>query len=107
MKKNWLLMLLMCAIMGAFTACSSDDESTEGQSPVSGVSVPSTGKVGNEVVIQGSGFTGSGIVLYLEDSSDVRTQMSATFTNSGASFTVPMTVAAGTYSVVLVQNGKD
>lgn len=39
MKKIWLLMLMVCTVIGTFTACSSDDDGDPTpQLPVSGVS---------------------------------------------------------------------
>ena len=58
MKKIWFMMLMMCAV-GAFMACSSDEDENAQSNPVSGVSVPATGKIGNEVIIRGTGFTAS------------------------------------------------
>ena len=42
MKKIWLLMLMVCTVIGTFTACSSDDDGDPTpQLPVSGVSTVS------------------------------------------------------------------
>ncbi len=105
MKKIWFMMLMMCAV-SAFTACS-DDEENEVINPVTGVSVPATGKIGNEVIIRGTGFTASGIAIYLENASKDRFKMEASFNNAGASFTVPYTLSVGPHSVLLTQNEEE
>lgn len=106
MKKIWFMMLMICAV-GAFMACSSDDDEQMVVNPVSGVSVPATGKIGNEVIIRGTGFTASDISIYLENTEKDRFKMEASFNNAGASFSVPFTVAVGAYSVVLVQGTSE
>lgn len=106
MKKIWFMMLMICAV-GVFMACSSDDDEQMVVNPVSGVSVPATGKIGNEVIIRGTGFTASDISIYLENTEKDRFKMEASFNNAGASFSVPFTVAVGTYSVVLVQGTSE
>lgn len=106
MKKIWFMMLMICAV-GVFMACSSDDDENMVVNPVSGVSVPATGKIGNEVIIRGTGFTASDIAIYLENAEKDRFKMEASFNNAGASFSVPFTVAVGTYSVVLVQGTSE
>lgn len=97
----------MCAAMFTFTACSSDDGGDGAQNPVSSVTVPSTAKVGSSMTIQGTGFDASGIALYLVDAAGTKTQLSGKFLSSGATITVPMTLATGSYSVVLSQGGND
>ena len=80
MKKIWLLMLMVCTVIGTFTACSSDDDGDPTpQLPVSAVSIPATAEVGGEVIIRGTGFTASGISLYLENSSKEKTAIDAAF----------------------------
>ena len=106
MKKIWFLMLMMCAV-SVFTACSDDDGENEVPNPVIGAKVPSTGKIGDEVIIQGTGFTASDLAIYLENSSQDRFKMNASFNNAGASFNVPLTLTVGTYSVILVQNTEE
>ncbi|WP_455970943.1 hypothetical protein [Bacteroides congonensis] len=106
MKKIWFMMLMICAV-GVFMACSNDDDENMVVNPVSGVSVPATGKIGNEVIIRGTGFTASDIAIYLENTEKDRFKMEASFNNAGASFSVPFTVAVGTYSVVLVQGTSE
>lgn len=106
MKKIWFMMLMICAV-GVFMACSSDDDENMVVNPVSGVSVPATGKIGNEVIIRGTGFTASDIAIYLENAEKDRFKMEASFNNAGASFSVPFTIAVGTYSVVLVQGTSE
>lgn len=106
MKKILFMMLMICAV-GVFMACSSDDDENAVVNPVSGVSVPATGKIGNEVIIRGTGFTASDISIYLENAEKDRFKMEASFNNAGASFSVPFTVVVGTYSVVLVQGTSE
>ena len=108
MKKIWLLMLMVCTVIGTFTACSSDDDGDPTpQLPVSGVSIPATAEVGGEVIIRGTGFTASGISLYLENSSKEKTAIDAAFSNAGVTFTVPMSLVAGVYNVILTQSGNE
>lgn len=108
MKKIWLLMLMVCTVIGTFTACSSDDDGdSTPQLPVSGVNIPTSAAVGSEVIIRGSGFAASGVNLYLENSSKERTKMDAAFSNSGVTFTVPMTLVSGVYNVILTQSGNE
>ncbi|WP_373149469.1 hypothetical protein [Bacteroides finegoldii] len=108
MKKIWLLMLMVCTVIGTFTACSSDDDGDPTpQLPVSGVSIPATAEVGGEVIIRGTGFTASGISLYLENSSKEKTAINAAFSNAGVTFTVPMSLVAGVYNVILTQSGNE
>lgn len=108
MKKIWLLMLMVCTVIGTFTACSSDDDGDlTPQLPVSGVSIPATAEVGGEVIIRGTGFTASGISLYLENSSKEKTAIDAAFSNAGVTFTVPMSLVAGVYNVILTQSGNE
>ena len=108
MRKIWLLMLMACTVMCTFTACSSDDEGdSTSQLPVSGVNIPTSAAVGSEVIIRGFGFTASGVNLYLENASKERTKMDAAFSNSGVTFTVPMTLVSGVYNVILTQSGNE
>ncbi|EKJ89701.1 hypothetical protein QR305_03612 [Bacteroides finegoldii] len=108
MRKIWLLMLMACTVMCTFTACSSDDEDdSTSQLPVSGVNIPTSAAVGSEVIIRGSGFTASGVNLYLENASKERTKMDAAFSSSGVTFTVPMTLVSGVYNVILTQSGNE
>lgn len=108
MRKIWLLMLMVCTVMCTFTACSSDDEGdSTPQLPVSGVNIPTSAAVGSEVILRGSGFTASGVNLYLENASKERTKMDAAFSNSGVTFTVPMTLVSGVYNVILTQSGNE
>lgn len=45
-------MLMVCTVIGTFTACSSDDDGDPTpQLPVSGVSIPATAEVGGEVIL--------------------------------------------------------
>ena len=108
MKKIWLLMLMVCTVIGTFTACSSDDDGDPTpQLPVSAVSIPATAEVGGEVIIRGTGFTASGISLYLENSSKEKTAIDAAFSDAGVTFTVPMSLVAGVYNVILTQSGNE
>ena len=101
-------MLMVCTVIGTFTACSSDDDGDlTPQLPVSGVSIPATAEVGGEVIIRGTGFTASGISLYLENSSKEKTAIDAAFSNAGVTFTVPMSLVAGVYNVILTQSGNE
>lgn len=104
MKK---ILSVLCMILGIgllATSCSSDDK--EGvQSPITGLSIPASAEIGSSVTIQGSGFTADA-KFYLEGTDSKRTEATAETSDAGAVMTIPMTVTAGNYKVILLQNGE-
>jgi len=103
MKKLISMMLMLCAIV-TFSACSSSDDDGP-TNPVSNVTVPSSAKIGSEVLLQGSGFA-AGQTLYLQPESGNSVDVNAKMSSNGATFTVPYTMSEGKVSVVL-KNGGD
>ncbi len=105
MKKIWFLMLMMCAV-SVFTACSDDEGENEVVNPISNPSVPAEAEIGTEVLVRGTGFDASLARLSLKDANDVETTLTdLSFTASGVSFTIPMSLVAGDYTLFLTQNG--
>lgn len=105
MKKIWFMLLLLCTA-GAFTACSDDDEAPAPTNPIKNCSVPTTAAIGSEVIVSGEGFKAAIAQLSLKDEEGTETGVqNPTFTASGAVFTVPMSLTAGDYTLVLKQNG--
>lgn len=105
MKKLISMMLMLCAII-TFSACSSDDDNTP-TSPISGVVVPSSAKIGSEVTLQGKGFA-NGQTLWLRNANNQGdfAQLDAKFTSNGATFTIPYSCTEGSYQVVLEANNS-
>lgn len=108
MKKLCYLMLLMICTIGAFTACSEEnDDNAPAGNPVTNVRIPATATIGQELLITGEGFDSSIAKLSLKDQSGKETALSGvSFSASGASVTLPYSLTAGTYTVVLSQNGN-
>lgn len=106
MKKIWFLMLMMCAV-SVFTACSDDDGETEAVNPISNYSVPAEAEIGEEITVKGTGFDASLAKLSLRDENNEETVLTEnlSFTTSGVSFTIPMSLVAGDYTLFLTQNG--
>lgn len=109
MKKLWLMLLIGCTV-GAFSACSDDDnETTPGggdKNPISNFSVQSPAEIGGTLQITGTGFDASTAKIYLKSAAGVETAVeNPQFSASGVECTVPSTLAAGTYTVLVVQNG--
>lgn len=107
MKKLYYLMLMVCTVF-AFTACSDDDDDGNGdnppQNPVTEYSVPVQGEIGGSVTIKGKGYTAESKIFL----KDTKTEVEATVTARTAVdlvFTVPGTLTAGNYTVVLNQAG--
>ena len=105
MKKIWFMMLMMCAV-GVFMACSSDDDENPQSNPITNCSVPVEAEIGTEVLVRGTGFDASLAKLSLKGADNVEIAIAnPTFSASGVSFTIPMSVQAGDYTLVLSQNG--
>lgn len=104
MKK---ILSVLCLILGIglFTACSGNEDNASPQNPVTNVSMPKSAEIGATVTIQGTGFTPDAR-FYLEDTQKKRTEVAAEISDAGAVLTIPMTVTAGNYNVVLLQNGE-
>ncbi len=107
MKKICFMMLaLMMCMVCTLTACSDDDGDKTPVNPISNCSVPSTAEIGTEVLVRGTGFDASTAKLQLRDANGTETAVAdPSFTSSGATFTVPMPLKAGDYTLVLYQNG--
>lgn len=107
MRKLCYFMLMMIYAITAFTACSSDnDDNAPVTNPVTNVRVPSSATIGQELLITGEGFDSSIAKLSLKDQSGKETTLSnVSYTASGATVTLPYSLTAGTYTVVLNQNG--
>lgn len=105
MKKIWFMMLMICAV-GVFMACSSDDDENPQSNPITNCSVPVEAEIGTEVLVRGTGFDASLAKLSLKGADNVETAIAnPTFSASGVSFIIPMSVQAGDYTLVLSQNG--
>lgn len=105
MKKIWFMMLMICAV-GVFMACSNDDDENPQSNPITNCSVPAEAEIGTEVLVRGTGFDASLAKLSLKGADNVEIAIAnPTFSASGVSFTIPMSVQAGDYTLVLSQNG--
>lgn len=103
MKKVYYMLLMICTIC-AFTACSDDDKDTP-QSPITNPVVPQTAAVGEEITISGIGFT-TNSKLFLKGSDAQMTALPVkSASETGIVVTVPGTLAAGTYKVIIQQGG--
>lgn len=106
MKKLYYLLLMVCTVF-AFTACSDDDDGNGDnppKNPVTEYSVPAQGEIGGPVTIKGKGYTAESKIFL----KNTKTEVEATVTARTAVdlvFTVPVTLTAGTYTVVLNQAG--
>lgn len=104
MKKVWFMMLMICAV-SAFTACSDDDDKTP-VNPITNCSVPAEAEIGTEVLVRGTGFDASLAHLFLKDADNTETEITnPSFSTSGVSFVVPMSLQAGDYTLILSQAG--
>lgn len=79
-------------------------EVTPPDMPVSGIKIPRGANQGEEVAIDGIGFE-EGCVAVLVDSEGNEYELDTQFTNSGISIMLPDDLAAGDYTVYLIQNG--
>lgn len=98
-------MLLIGCTAGAFTACSDGDDDQKPSCPITEYTVPSTAEIGGFYTVTGKGFEASA-QLFLRNASG--TEIAAadqTVTAAGIECTVPSTLTAGVYTVVVKQNG--
>lgn len=103
MKKVYYMLLMICTIC-AFSACSDDDKETP-QSPITNPVVPQIAAVGEEITISGIGFT-TNSKLFLKGSDAQMTALPVkSASETGIVVTVPGTLAAGTYKVIIQQGG--
>lgn len=105
MKKLWLMLLIGCTA-GAFTACSDGDDDQKPSCPITEYTVPSTAEIGGFYTVTGKGFEASA-QLFLRNASGTETAAEdQTVTAAGIECTVPSTLTAGVYTVVVKQNGQ-
>ena len=105
MKKLWLMLLIGCTA-GAFTACSDGDDDQKPSCPITEYTVPSTAEIGGFYTVTGKGFEASA-QLFLRNASGTETAAAdQTVTAAGIECTVPSTLTAGVYTVVVKQNGS-
>ena len=105
MKKLWLMLLIGCTA-GAFTACSDGDDDQKPSCPITEYTVPSTAEIGGFYTVTGKGFEASA-QLFLRNASGTETAAEdQTVTAAGIECTVPSTLTAGVYTVVVKQNGS-
>lgn len=106
MKKLYYLLLMVCTVF-AFTACSDDDDGNGDnppKNPVTEYSVPAQGEIGGPVTIKGKGYTAESKIFLKNTKTEVEATVTA-HTAVDLVFTVPVTLTAGTYTVVLNQAG--
>lgn len=106
MKKLFSMLMMLCAII-TFSACSSDDDGPTNECPISDVVVPSSAKIGSEVIVQGKGFTSSQkfFLSYTGTSYAPVELTDARVTSSGLTFTVPYTASEGATVALSVDDG--
>lgn len=99
-------MLLIGCTAGAFTACSDGDDDQKPSCPITEYTVPSTAEIGGFYTVTGKGFEASA-QLFLRNASGTETAAAdQTVTATGIECTVPSTLTAGVYTVVVKQNGS-
>jgi len=105
MKKLWYLLLAVCTV-GAFAACSDDEDNTPApSSPITECVVPATAEIGGTLAVTGKGFEASSS-LYLRDEAGKDTALEdQKLTETGFEGTVPATLTPAAYTVMLKQNG--
>ena len=107
MKKMYLLLLVLCQVW-TFTACSDDDKEDvkKPQMPITNLSVAAEAFIGEDLNILGTGFTET-TELYLKNTKEVKTKLVIKErTASGLVVTIPATLEAGTYKLVLKQGDE-
>lgn len=103
MKKIWM-MLLMISTVFAFSACSDDDDDKVPVNPVPGATINSPVEIGETLQVKGTGFV-EGAQFYFTDGEWKSEAFKAAVNASGASFTVPLSMKPGEYTLVLKQDG--
>lgn len=103
MKKVYFILMLICTI-GAFSACSDDDD--EIQNPVTNPQVQQQVEIGQDFTITGTGFTADS-KIFLRDNDGKSTALPVkNVSGTEIVVSVPATMAAGVYKVILQQNGE-
>lgn len=104
MKKICYLLCMICTL-GAFNACSDDDDNMDPSVPVTEIVVPAKVQAGSELIIAGNGFAKDCKIIL---KNDVQSQELTVAERLSASIacTVPTTLAPGEYTVILVQAGE-
>lgn len=104
MKNFYLLLVMICSIC-AFTACSDDKDDPTPTCPVTGYSVPATAVAGSTISIPGTGYV-AGAQIILKNSQNLETLASNIEVSATAiGMTIPSSLAAGSYKVILRQSG--
>lgn len=105
MKKLWLMLLIGCTA-GAFSACSDKEDNPKPQNPITEYTVPSTAEIGGFYTVTGKGFAATA-QLYLRNASGTETAATdPTVASTGITVTIPATLTAGVYTVVVKQDGS-
>lgn len=105
MKKLWLMLLAGCTIC-TLSACSDGDDDPKPQNPITEVSVPATAEIGGFYTVTGKGFATTA-QLYLRNASGTETATTdPTVASTGITVTIPSTLTAGVYTVVVKQDGS-
>lgn len=105
MKKLWLMLLIGCTA-GAFSACSDKEDNPKPQNPITEYTVPSSAEIGGFYTVTGKGFAATA-QLYLRNTSGVETVTTdPTVASTGITVTIPSTLTAGVYTVVVKQDGS-
>lgn len=105
MKKLWLMLLIGCTV-GTLSACSEKEDNPKPQNPITEVSVPATAEIGGFYTVTGKGFATSA-QLYLRNASGVETATTdPTVASTGITVTIPSTLTAGVYTVLVKQDGS-
>lgn len=103
--KNFYLLLVMLSTICAFTACSDDEGEDTPTCPVTGYSVPGTITAGNTLTITGTGYVAAAKII-LQNAQNQETQAeNLQLVANGISVTIPSSLAAGSYKVILRQAG--
>lgn len=107
MKKMYLLLLVICNVW-VFSACT-DKENGEQEKPgmpINGLSVTSEATVGEDLNVFGTGFTEAS-ELYVKNEKGEMTKLTVKSRNeNGLVVTIPATLTAGTYKLVLKQGDE-
>lgn len=108
MRKIWFMLLLISSVC-VFTACSDDDDNGDGDSkgPITELILSDKVSTGVETTILGKGFA-EGDKLIVADAAGERTEIEgAVASATGMTFTLPETLAAGKYSLILKRGADD